>query len=54
MIASYSSPLTVLTLFTKVSRNLGEPNQNEKVSLFLKSFLGFHILFEAGGKFCFL
>lgn len=48
MIVSFSSSLTVLILSTKVSRNLGEPNQNENVPLFLKDFLGFDILFEVG------
>lgn len=51
MIASYSNLLTVLILFTKVSRNLSEPNKNEQVVLVLKGFLGFDILFVAGGKF---
>lgn len=48
MIVSFSSSLTVLILSTKVSRNLGESNQNENVPLFLKDFLGFDILFEVG------
>lgn len=50
MIASYSNLLTVLILFTKVSRNLREPNQNDQVVLVLKGFLGFDILFVAGGN----
>jgi len=53
MVASNSSSLIVLILFTKVSRNFGEPNQSEKIPLILKTFLSFDILFETGGEVCF-